>query len=345
MKILITSNRFYPEIGGIETISEILADHFIRSGHQVRLVTKSLGSDEGDMQFPYPVVRRPSIGELLSNFYWADIVLQNNLEVRQLWPVILLRKSLVIGLQTWVRSSEGKRSSIQTLKLLTLRAADEVIACSNAIRLDSFKNARVIGNPYNSSLFKTFTDTKREKSICFVGRLVSDKGADMLIKAFADLKPEGWKLNIIGDGPERPSLEKLALELGILGMVTFYGMLKGDALVSALNTQEIMVVPSRWREPFGVVALEGLACGCVLLVSDGGGLPDAVGSAGLVFRRGDESDLRNQLDMLMKDSSQRHVLRSRASEHLENFKQDIVCDQYIKILESVSYKRALSGRS
>jgi glycosyltransferase involved in cell wall biosynthesis len=345
MKILITSNRFYPDIGGIETISEILADHFIKSGHQVRLVTRSLGSDSGEIQFPYPVLRRPSIGELLSTFYWADIILQNNLEVRQLWPVILFRKSLVIGLQTWVRSSEGKRSSIQKMKLLALRAADEVIACSNAIRVDSFTNSKVIGNPYNSSLFKTFTNSIREKSICFVGRLVSDKGADMLIKAFAGLKPEGWKLNIIGDGPERPNLEKLASALGILEKVTFCGVLKGGALVSALNTQEIMVVPSLWREPFGVVALEGLACGCVLLVSDGGGLPDAVGSAGLLFRRGDESDLKNQLDMLIKDSSQRHVLRSRAAEHLENFKQDIVCTQYLKILERVNGKLTSRNKS
>jgi glycosyltransferase involved in cell wall biosynthesis len=93
------------------------------------------------------------------------------------------------------------------------------------------------------------------------------------------------------------------------------------------------------------VALEGLACGCVLLVSDGGGLPDAVGSAGLLFRRGDESDLKNQLDMLIKDSSQRHVLRSRAAEHLENFKQDIVCTQYLKILERVNGKLTSRNKS
>ena len=51
-------------------------------------------------------------------------------------------------------------------------------------------------------------------------------------------------------------------------------------MVEELNRHEIMVVPSRWNELFGVVALEGMACGCAMLVSDGGGLPDAVGYAG-----------------------------------------------------------------
>ena len=56
-----------------------------------------------------------------------------------------------------------------------------------------------------------------------------------------------------------------------------------------------MVIPSRWREPFGAVAPHGLVYDCLVLASDGGWLPDAVGSAGLLFRRGDQADLAAKL--------------------------------------------------
>jgi glycosyltransferase involved in cell wall biosynthesis len=106
--------------------------------------------------------------------------------------------------------------------------------------------------------------------------------------------------------------------------------------VQALNQHEIMVVPSRWREPFGLVALEGLACGCVVLASDGGGLPDAVGSAGLLFRRGEQADLQAQLGRLLSDSSLREQLRARGTGHLRAFQQEVVCNRYLSILEQVS---------
>ena len=110
----------------------------------------------------------------------------------------------------------------------------------------------------------------------------------MLIKAFSNLENRNWSLTIIGDGPHRDYLENLALSYNIIPHVNFKGFLKGDVLVEELNRHEIMVVPSRWNEPFGVVALEGMACGCAMLVSDGGGLPDAVGSAGLQFKRANQ---------------------------------------------------------
>jgi glycogen synthase len=132
VNILLTSNRFHPDIGGIETISEILAHHFTASGHAVRLITKSCGDTIADQQFPFAVLRRPSALQLLASVRWADVVLQNNLEVRQLWPLLLCKRPLVIGLQTWIRTASGERGSLQRLKRLALSSADQLIACSNA---------------------------------------------------------------------------------------------------------------------------------------------------------------------------------------------------------------------
>jgi glycosyltransferase involved in cell wall biosynthesis len=206
VKILFTSNRFHPDIGGIESISDILARSFVSAGHSLRLVTQSPGEAQRDqLIFPFPVVRRPSARELLACYRWADVVFQNNIEARLMWPLLLCRRPLLIALQTWLRSPEGKLTTLNRLKRLALLAADHVVSVSEAIRLDSFARSMVIGNPYKSQLFRPLPEIRRDKAIVFLGRLVSDKGVDLLLQAFAQLHPSGWRLTIIGDGPERCS--------------------------------------------------------------------------------------------------------------------------------------------
>lgn len=331
MKIVITSHRFSPDIGGIETITEVLANYFVKQGHQVRVVTGSVCNAIDD-KFNFLVHRNPSNKDLLRFYNWADIILQNNIEVRRLWPLVLVRKPVVIGLQTWIRSVESKRSFVHLLKLLTLRLATRLIACSNAVKYDSHPRCLVIGNPYDDKLFRITSDVVRNKSIVFLGRLVSDKGAEMLLKAFSILKNKDWSLTIIGDGPQRSLLESLSLSYDIEAYVNFKGFLKGELLVEELNRHEIMVVPSLWNEPFGVVALEGMACGCTMLVSDGGGLPDAIGSAGLQFIKANQNDLNQRLQLLVDDANLRQELRTNVESHLLHHTASCIGEQYLAVL-------------
>ena len=87
------------------------------------------------------------------------------------------------------------------------------------------------------------------------------------------------------------------------------------------------------------MALEGLACGCVVLASDGGGLPDAVGSAGLLFRRGDLADLTRRLCDLIENEELRAHLRQQAPAHLLRFEESSVCYKYLELVESLPAKR------
>ena len=305
MNILLTSHFFYPSIGGIEVITDLLAHHFIQSGHCVTVVTKTpFNSSYSIDGYQFVVIRNPSPSKLLDLYRWADVVLQNNIELNTLWPRLLVRKPVVIGLQTWLRTTKGKRSFNYFIKRIALAFADNVIACAN--------------------------------SIVFLGRLVSDKGPDLLIKAFSALAYPSSKLTIVGSGPDRDSLAQLVRNLSLTNSVNFTGALQGDDLVEVLNQHEIMVVPSTWNEPFGIVALEGLACGCVLLVSDGGGLPDAIGKAGLLFKRGDVADLIMKLRLLLDRHELRDKLRCEALSHLPRFESSVTCGQYLKILESHS---------
>src|SRR5690606_7317873 len=109
------------------------------------------------------------------------------------------------------------------------------------------------------------------------------KGIDDLLHAAAMLLPNQPDLhvNISGDGPERPSLEALAQELGIAGRVHFLGRVPHAP--DFLRQLDIFVLPSRF-EAFGLVAAEAMAVGTPVIVSNAGGLPEVVahGKTGLV---------------------------------------------------------------
>jgi glycosyltransferase involved in cell wall biosynthesis len=108
----------------------------------------------------------------------------------------------------------------------------------------------------------------------------------------------------------------------------------GEDLVSILNRHRVIAIPSRWREPFGMVALEGLACGCVPIGSDGGGLPDAIGGAGLTFPRVSIEGLVDGLRRLFLEPNLLDDLGNRAEAHLARHRRDVVCARYLEILRT-----------
>lgn len=333
MNILVTSHFFSPSVGGIEYISELLANYFHRSGHNVKLVTQTTCKDLfDDVNFDFEVLRNPNIATLWRTYLWCDIVFQNNIELRSLWPLVFIRRPLVIGLQTWIRSSDGRRGFTTSIKKFILHLARNVIACSDAIRIDSYKHATVIGNPYNDQVFYRNSGSKIKNSIVFLGRLVSDKGADLLLDACAHLPRSSCKITIIGSGPEESRLRQITYQNKLSESVSFLGSLQGIDLANILNMHEIMVVPSRWREPFGIVALEGLACGCVVVAASDGGLADAVGDAGIIFQRNNPTDLSNKLTFLINHPAQQEVLRAKALSHLSSFASNHICEKYLDIL-------------
>jgi glycosyltransferase involved in cell wall biosynthesis len=239
----------------------------------------------------------------------------------------------VISVRTWIRGNDGDIRWIHRFKKWTLRRVDAVIAISEAIRKDSFGGAVVIGNPYRSALFRVLPEIPRKISVAFLGRFVSDKGADLLIRAFTAAGC-GVGLTLLGAGPEEAALKRLAAELGV--NARFAGALHGEDLVRELNRHEVLCVPSVWEEPFGNVALEGMACGCVVLGSNGGGLPDAIGPAGLLFERGNARDLAEKLSSLLADSDLKNSLRSKAPAHLENHREEVVAARYLDILRKAA---------
>ncbi len=112
----------------------------------------------------------------------------------------------------------------------------------------------------------------------FVGRLVPEKGVDVLLRAFVSVHeavPEA-RLLIVGEGPARGALEVLAGALGLADLVTWTGHLPPVEMERCLDAAWVQVVPSRWAEPFGLVAIEAMMRGTAVVVTPAGGLGEIV---------------------------------------------------------------------
>jgi glycosyltransferase involved in cell wall biosynthesis len=189
-----------------------------------------------------------------------------------------------------------------------------------------------VGNPYDNAVFADPAAVRRDRDLIFVGRLVSDKGADLLLDAMQFLEMKA-RLTIAGDGPERTTLEKRARDLQLQSQVTFVGQQRGDALANLLREHQILVVPSLWQEPFGIVALEGIACGCVVVGSAGGGLAEAIGPCGVTFPNGDAGALANAIAGLLGDPGERARMRQLAPSHLVRFTPRYVAGIYLDAMK------------
>ncbi len=142
-------------------------------------------------------------------------------------------------------------------------------------------------------------------------RLVLEKGVDLLLRAAAKL-PGIWRLHIAGDGPERPSLQRLAQELRIADRVQFDGPIPSLQMPGYLQEMDVLVLGSRtlpnWKEQFGRVLVEAMACETAVIGSDSGEIPHVIGDAGLIFPEDDVEALHGRLLQVMQSPDLRDEL-------------------------------------
>lgn len=342
MKILFLSHKFYPDIGGIETHSEIIANAFWNAGNEVHLLTWTRKT--GTSKFPYTIIRNPSIYQKFRECLWADVIFENNVALRLSWPLLFIHRPLIIALHTWLTRVNGKVGFRDKIKYRWMKRARVVISCSDVIRRKCWPDSVVINNPYNDEIFRQLSGIDKTIDFVFLGRLVSDKGVDLAIHSIHRLRNSNKcsallathaALTIIGEGPERSVLENLVESLQLKHCIHFKGALKGEELVQCLNQHRYILVPSKWEEPFGIVALEGMASGCIPIVSNGGGLPEAIGNAGLVFARGDINSLVSTICEVVSNQDLENRLRDNGKTHLMKYKQSVIALQYLQVLEQV----------
>ncbi|MEM9543455.1 MAG: glycosyltransferase family 4 protein [Cyanobacteria bacterium P01_E01_bin.42] len=334
MKILVYSPLFYPSIGGVESVTEMLAGEWVQLGAKVKLISQT--PDPAQKTFPFEIFRQPSAREQLKLMQWCDIYLQSCISLKGLWLEFLQPKPLACIHHTWYNRPDGSIAIADRLKLWMTRFATN-ISVSEAIASHLPVSSTVIHNPYRDDIFREIPEIPREKELVFVGRLVSDKGVDLLLDSLWDLQQKGLfpQLTIIGEGADKDVLQRQAKQLQIDSQVRFVGVYSPSEVAKTLNAHQILVIPSRWQEPFGIVALEGIACGCAVIGSQGGGLQNAIADCGETFPNGDRQALTQILAEFLTNPDKIAKYRRNAKPHLQRHQKNVVAQRYLQRLEAV----------
>lgn len=271
-KIVIYCSTFYPNVGGLEYVMHALAKAWQEKGKKVEVHT--LTSLQQANEIALTVIRNTSIRKLWQSVAKADIFVEANISL----------KTVLVGLCFRSRWWVVHHVHYQHQQTITGRLKNWLTKFAKNISVSEFVanqlkgKSWVISNCYNANIFTLNPSIQRlPHQLIFVGRLVSDKGVFQLLDAFVSAlkKYPSLQLSIIGDGPEKVKLIETIDQLQLQEQVRLLGALPPKEVAYHYQRAQIAVVPSIWEEPFGVIVLEALACGCKVIATNTGGLKEA----------------------------------------------------------------------
>ena len=194
--------------------------------------------------------------------------------------------------------------------------------------------------PVSTDLFEP-GDSRDGQRLLFVGRLNAQKGVDHLLHALAEMKTPA-SLDIVGDGPEREDLVRLARELGVAPRVSWHGQVAQTELPELYRQAAAVVVPSV-DEGLGLTAVEALLCETPVVAFDSGGLRDVIQheKTGLLVQPGDRASLAKTLDdLLSRDGHGAQLGKAGRLYALSAFAPESAARRYAEI-----YRQVLGGNA
>jgi len=321
MKILIHSTVFSPSIGGTETATRLLAIGLNELGHEVKVITDTKGvslDTEG-----IEVHRGISTREYLQHVRWCDVFIHSNVSLRNAWALLLYRRPWVIIHHTRIEAIEGEHALTSRLKQWATRFATN-LSVSKFMADNLHSPSIVVKNPYADDVFRAQPEAVRDQDLIVVGRFLDDKGFQVAIEALDRLRQRGFtktRMTMVGDGPYRAQLDELTRKKGLQSVVEFTGIKASKELSQIFNRHKILIVPSLTPETFGLVAVEGMASGCLVIGSDVGSLKETIGPGGLAFKAGDAEGLANLLQTHLEHPEAQAPYIKAAASHLGQFER------------------------
>jgi len=283
-KVVIYSAPFPPKIGGMEQFSRSLAVGLHDLGCDLEVVTDTLLPDgQPELALPFVVHRTTVMAEKLRHFAKAEAVIFIGMRLREGLLSIPLRKRIILSHHGTYMDKNQPRTLVMGLAKRLVGRLFTNVSVSRFIALKLGGRHRVIHACFDDTIFSGAQGAERPPgSFLFYGRLVSDKGGHLAIKALAEVRRsnDSARLTIVGGGPEKEALIQLAEEAGVADAVTFTGVLSNQELGRLVASSHCVVVPSIWEEPFGAVSLEALAGGCEVILSNRGGMHEGLGGYG-----------------------------------------------------------------
>ncbi|MDR3665990.1 MAG: glycosyltransferase [Ignavibacteriaceae bacterium] len=225
---------------------------------------------------------------------------------------------------------------LDTSKKILYRRAAGVLAQTNYAastirKRTNSKNVVVIPNPLN---LMDYVVQPKKNHIVTLGRLSKEKGHKFLIRAFAKIDNQDWKLHIIGDGPVRPELEDLTKNLGLTNKVIFHGHMKDFA--SLLSESKIFVLPSL-SEGFPNALIEAMSVPLACISSDCiAGPRDIIvnGENGILVEPANIEALTGSLNNLIKDDDLQKKLSENAYKIREKLEYNRIADEFLEVLSN-----------
>ncbi len=232
-------------------------------------------------------------------------------------------------------------------KVILLGLADRVIAVSDQTKDDLVSlgvSADRIGVVPNGIDFEAISGVKpaAEKiDIVYLGRLIRPKNVDVLLKAVSVLRSEfpEVRAGIIGDGPERKNLERLAKELGVEKNVRFFGFVEDfDEVISLMKSSKVFVIPSTQEGGASIVTLEANACGLPVVAADHPlGIDKRLildGKTGFFVKLSPEN-IAEKIRLLLRDEKLRNSMGADAVKFSQNYDWERIVDLLEKVYSKI----------
>jgi glycogen(starch) synthase len=345
MRVLYWTDWFLPSIGGVEVFSARLLPALARRGHEITVVaghhreglpeeTDFMGVTVRRFLF-HPVLAAHDV-ERIGGLLGPSVLFHLETSRSKPSPVLLTMHSPVMEDATRPDTLYGR----------ALRSARWVNCNSQAVRTDLCQlmpelraRSSVIYYGMEPPGLEPRPRPREEPVILGYGRLVPDKGFDLAIRAFQSVlhRFPRARLVLVGEGSERIALERLSRALGLAAAVEFTGAVRPENVPALLDAASLVVVPSRWDEPFGLVALEAALMARPVVATRAGGLVEVVEHdvTGLLVEKEDVVALAAAMVHLLTDpvtaDRMGKTARLRAR---ERFAWDRCVDEYEQLYES-----------
>jgi glycosyltransferase involved in cell wall biosynthesis len=181
----------------------------------------------------------------------------------------------------------------------------------------------------------------------YVGRIVPEKGVFTLLKACQKIEKLPWHLVVIGDGPAARQFDDDARSLGISNRITRRGFIPHEKVAPLYGALDLLIVPSEtqpgWKEQFGRVVVESLACGTAVVGSDSGEIPNLLRAThgGFIFAERDVESLAEQLTLAITDPARRHeAARAGNARAMELFSTPALASRFIETIAAASIRHS-----
>jgi glycosyltransferase involved in cell wall biosynthesis len=308
VRVVLISGIFPPDIGGPATHVSDLRRELVRRGHPVAVLTlhdgtgvvRADGVTRYPRSWPWPLRFAAVVRWLVARRHGFEVIYAAGLQPEAVLGARLAGRPVVtkvVGDAAWERGHrrghtdlgfetfqrEGSNDlvvrAMQTLQRAWIRRSSAVVTPSAYLRevvedwIGRPADVTVIPNGVTEMHEHPVRNKRRTLTLLFVGRLLPVKRLDRVIEALVGLGEV--TLTVVGDGPDRRSLEALASEHGLAGRVKFTGSLVRPEVVSAMAGSDALVLPSD-VEGFPHVALEALASGLPIVASSAGGTTEAL---------------------------------------------------------------------